>query len=120
MRNAKPPSAKKARRDRLGELDWLTEERLEAAKRSILRRELWQTYYAASWADAIGKARWWEGDVARAFDRPDRIRAITRDDVERTFRRYVLEPDGVRIFIEPERVPILVRLFGWIQPLVAR
>jgi len=107
-------------RERLSRLDWLTDERLESARRAILREELSGSLHAAERADAIGRARWWLGDDRRAFDRAQRIRAVTREQVAAAYRRYVGTPTPIRLYIRPEKVPILVRLFGWMYPLVAR
>ncbi len=107
-------------RARLGRLDWLTEETLASAKKALERQQLEGDYYTASRARAIGMARWWEGDERKAFDRLDRLNAVTRDQVATVFRRYVMEPRPVRLYVVPERIPILVRLFGWLYPLVSR
>ncbi len=104
----------------LGRLLWLTPERFEAARRSLLRRELERAYDSGERADAIGRALWWEGDVGRAFDRAARIRALDREDVRRAFLRYVAAAEPVRIWVRPERIPLRVRLFGWLYPLVSR
>ena len=107
-------------RERLSSLDWLTEERVASAKRALRREEAVKTFYAAVKADAVGRARWWEGDAGRAFDRGARIEAVTRDQVAAAWRRYVAEPKAVRLFVRPEHVPLYARLFGWLYPLLVR
>ncbi len=105
--------------DKLERFEWATEERLAAAKRSQRRWELNQTYYAAGRAQAIGRDGWWLGDERQAFERVDHIDAVTLEQVKAAFTRYIAEPEPVRIYVKPERVPLLVRLFGWLYPLVA-
>jgi zinc protease len=106
-------------RETLSGLAWLTDESLLSAKRTILRRELRQAYDAEARADAIGRARWWLGDERRAFDRVDRIRKVTREQVAAAYRTYVGSARPIRIYLRPEHVPLMVRLFGWLYPLVA-
>ena len=101
----------------LGRKDWLTDESLAALKRKLMRRYENQNYFAADRAEAIGAERWWTGDVGRAFDRAERIGAVTRGQVAAAFDRYIGEASPVRIYIEPERIPLLVRMFGWLLPL---
>jgi predicted Zn-dependent peptidase len=107
-------------RDRLSRLDWLSDESLASAKRALRREEADRAYYAAAIADEIGSARWWEGDATRAFNREARIDAVTREQVAAAWRKYVGEPKPVRLFVRPEHVPLYVRLFGWLYPLVSR
>jgi zinc protease len=103
---------------KLGQLEWLTEDRLEAAKRTLIRREWYGVYYASQRAASIGRAHWWYGDARVAFERPSRIDAVTLDDVRDAFRTYVVEGQPVRVYLKPQHVPLLIRLFGWIYPLV--
>ena len=107
-------------REELSRLAWLTDERLESARRAILRQELGDLVFPADRADAIGHALWWLGDDRRAFDRAERIRAVTREQVAAAYRRYVGSPEPIRLYIRPEKVPVLVRLFGWMYPLGSR
>ena len=102
----------------LSRFEWLTEESLAGAKRSLRRVELGRVYFAAARAGSIGQARWWVEDEARAFDRAARIDAVSLEQVRQAFRKYVAEPRPVRLYLKPERVPIAVRLFGWIYTLV--
>jgi zinc protease len=104
----------------LARMDWLTEERLLAAKRRLRREELGRVYFASSLAHAIGEAGWWFGDERRAFDRAAAIERIGREEVASVFRRYIAGRKPVRLYVRPERVPLLVRLFGWVVPLVRR
>jgi zinc protease len=102
----------------LDRLEWLTPERLASAKRSLRRTSLIERYYPARRADAIGEARWHEGDERFAFDRESRIDAVTLDGVKAAWRSYLGEAKPVRLYARPDHVPILVRLFGWIYPLI--
>jgi predicted Zn-dependent peptidase len=104
--------------DELAGLDWLSEETLESAKRSLVRRELEAAYWPERLTDEIGRAAWWRGDARLAFESADRIEAVTRDEVAEAFRRYVADATPVRVYMRPERVPLVVRLFGWLYPLV--
>jgi zinc protease len=101
----------------LGRKEWLTDGSLAALKRRLMRRDENQDYFAAEQAEAIGFARWWAGDVARAFDRSERIGAVTRGQVAAAFDRYIGGAKPVRVHIQPEHVPVLVRMFGWLLPL---
>jgi predicted Zn-dependent peptidase len=101
----------------IGRLDWLTEQSLAAAKRLMERRAYEQAYYPSGRAAAVGRAAWWQGDGRLAFDEPERIAAVTREDVEAVFVKYVAEAEPIRVYLEPERVPLWIRLFGWLYPL---
>ncbi len=107
-------------RDELATLEWLTDETLANAKRTVMRRELNRLYFSGSRADAIGQAQWWLGDDRLAFEAADRIEAVTRDEVARVFRTYVVEARPIRVYLRPEKIPLYVRLFGWLYPLVNR
>jgi zinc protease len=103
--------------EELSRLAWLDEERLESAKRSLRRESFVRTYYPASRAQEIGAARWHEGDERFAFDRDRRIDAVTLDEVKAAWRTYLGDARPVRLYARPDRVPVLVRLFGWLYPL---
>jgi zinc protease len=107
-------------RAELARLEWLTEETLASAKRALLRREMDAVYLAASRAQALGQARWWQGDAAAGLSRAARIEAVDRAQVEAAYRRYVVDPEPVRLTLLPEKVPWYVRLFSWLYPLVSR
>jgi len=103
--------------DELDRLDWLTEDSLASVKRSILLREEIGRPLAESVADGVGRARWWRGSSARAFDHPQRIDAVTREQVAAAWRKYVRSATPIRVYVKPERVPLLIRMFGWLYPL---
>lgn len=105
---------------RLAGLEWLTDQGLDGVKRRVLRRMEYRRYSASEQADALAEARWWRGDVRLAFEQADRVAAVTRADVAAVFDRYVLRATPTRVHIRPQRVPLLLRLFGWLYPLVAR
>ncbi|HEX6850488.1 MAG TPA: pitrilysin family protein [Candidatus Polarisedimenticolaceae bacterium] len=102
----------------LASLDWLTDASVDAAKRSLRRDRLRRSYFVDERADAIGRARWWLGDAALALDEDARLAAVTREDVAAAFRRYVGGKEPIRLYARPERVPLWVRLFGWLYPVV--
>jgi predicted Zn-dependent peptidase len=104
----------------LGKLAWLDEESLASAKRALLRQELDRAYYLRRQAEAIGKAAWWLGDGQLALSRAEEIEAVSCAQVAATFRQVLVETEPVRVYLRPERVPLLVRLFGWLYPLVNR
>ncbi len=104
----------------LGEFDWLSEEKVESAKRALRRRELERRYDANSQASAIGTAAWWQGDEMQAFESSAGLDAVSRGEVIRAWQRYIGEAEGIRVYLEPQKVPLYVRLFGWIYPLVTR
>lgn len=89
-------------RERLEDLSWLTDERLAAAQRKMTRDELGNAYFASSMASALGNAHLEHGDARVAFERTERILAVTRDDVARVYRQYVIEGHPVRVRIIPE------------------
>jgi zinc protease len=97
----------------------LTAERLQAARRGLLLSEHFSRYYASSGASALGTARWHRGEATDAFEVTERLRAVTLDDVQRVWRVYIEEVEPVRLYLKPEKVPILIRLFGWLYPLVS-
>ena len=69
-------------------------------------------------AASIGRSHWWFGDVRVAFEWPSRIEAVTLDEVRDAFETYVSRATPVRVYLRPQRVPLMVRLFGWLYPLV--
>jgi predicted Zn-dependent peptidase len=107
-------------RQELSGLDWLNEESLAGAKRTLRARELNAAYFAGTRGGAIGMSQWWFGDGSLALERSSRIEAVTLEQVADAYREYIGEADPVRLYIKPERVPALVRLFGWVYPLVSR
>jgi len=106
----------RARRSLAG-FAWLDAERLESIKRKLRFQEQERRYRAAALADALGRAAWWERDETRAFDRAERLDAVTLEQVQAACRRYVLDPRPVRLYLRPRHVPLGVRLFGWLYPL---
>lgn len=102
----------------LGDFAWLDEERLAAAKRKLQMNELGRAHWAASRASAIGEAAWWHGDEQLAFEAPERIAAVSLEDVQTAFRERVLDAAPVRVYVRAEHVPLWVRLFGWLYPLL--
>jgi zinc protease len=103
--------------EKLTRQEWLTEEALAGVKRRLLRRLENQRYLAGARAEALGKNHWWRGDARLAFGQADRIAAVGRAEVSAAFERYVASVEPVRIYVQPEKVPILIRLFGWLFPL---
>ncbi|RMG44321.1 MAG: insulinase family protein, partial [Acidobacteria bacterium] len=99
---------------------YLTEEKLSAAKKRLLLGEYGRAYSPEGLAASLGRARWWQGDERRAFDRIERIERVTLDDVRRAFERYVAPGPRARLYLRPRHVPLLVRLFGWLYPLFQR
>ena len=97
----------------------LDERRLAAARRGLLSVEHQARYYAASVAGSIGSARWNRGDAADAFEQMGRLRAVTLEDVRRVWRTYVQEAEPVRLYLKPEKVPLLIRMFGWLYVAVS-
>lgn len=45
---------------------------------------------------------------------------MTEAEVRAAFNRYFTGGKPVQIFIRPEKVPLWLRLFGWLAPLVVR
>lgn len=104
----------------LGRRAWLTPETLAAAKRRLTKQQHWKTFFASSRADAIGQAEWWQGDWRRGLDETKQVEAVTLEHVSAAFDKYIGHAKPVRLYISPEKVPLWVRLFGWLYPLVSR
>ncbi len=104
--------------DALASLDWLTDDALAAAKRTVVRRRMTDAFDASAMAEHLGRAQWWLGDAAVALEVPARIDAVTRAQVAEVFRRYVADAEPARLYIRPEHVPLWVTLFGWLYPVV--
>ena len=104
----------------LARFEWLDEQSLHAAKRRYLQTEYQGRYRSSSMASRIEFAHGWQNDVRRAFDREDRINAVSLEDIKRVFQRFVVNSEPTRIYIEPERVPWYVSTFGWLYPLADR
>jgi zinc protease len=102
----------------LARLEWLTEETLESAKRVLVRREMERVYFAERRAASIGRAEWWLGDARFAFDAASRIEAVTVSEVAAAFHNRIEGGIPIRVYLKPERVPLQIRLFGWLYPLV--
>jgi zinc protease len=102
----------------LSRLEWLTEESLEAARRALLRHDHAESFYAADRAGGIGRAAWWLGDPREAFEFERGIAAVTREEIVEIWRRHVAQAEPIRVYTKPERVPLGIRLFGWLYPLV--
>ncbi len=100
----------------LDALTWLDEDKLEAARKALLRSELSGAYSAAALASRRGRAAWHLGDEARADDRAEALRAVTVDDVARVWRTWIAQAEPTRAYVSPEEVPLAVRLFGWMVP----
>jgi zinc protease len=96
----------------------LTEERLESARRRVLALEYRSRSWASSLASGVGRASWHRGDSREAFQRVERLQAVTLADVRRVWRTYIEDAEPVRLYIKPERVPFLIRAFGWLYPVV--
>ena len=91
-----------AAREKLGDLHWLTAERLAAAQRKMTRDDLDRSFYAARIARSLGHARLTRSDERMAFERVARIEAVTLEDVARVYRTYVEQGTPVRVRIIPE------------------
>ena len=88
-----------------------------ASLRALVRDEASGVYLAASRADDIGHAEWWDGQDLRAFDYTARIRAVGIEDVRAAYRKYVAEAKPIRLYVRPEHVPWYVTWFGWLYPV---
>ncbi len=106
-----------ARKD-LARFEWVDEKKLAAVKRRLMLSDLQGDFYASSVAGRIGHAAWYEGNEARAWDENARLEKVTLDDVRTVFRRYVVDARPVEVWVTPEHVPLWVRLFGWLFPVV--
>jgi zinc protease len=101
----------------LDDLAWLSDSSLAAAKKRLRAEALDARYYAERMASRIGEARWHRGDPALALSWSDRLDEVTRDEVAAAWRRYVRDGRRVRAYVKPERVPLVIRMFGWLYPL---
>ena len=101
----------------LDDLAWLTPETLRAAKRRLALQDASDRYYAERMADRVGTARWHRGSAADALSWTARLERVEREEVAAAWRRYVKEGARIRVYVKPERVPVLIRMFGWLYPL---
>jgi zinc protease len=101
----------------LDRLDWLTDETLASGKRRLIQSDAKAIVFASERAEEIGISQWWRGDAQDAFNRKERIEAVTRDEVEAAWRTYVRNGKSISVYIKPEHVPAYIRLFGWLYPL---
>ncbi len=106
--------------DTLAQFDWLNEQTLHATKKLYLQSEFQGRYRSSSMANRIEYAHGWQNDIRKAFDREDRIDAVTLDDIKSVYLRYVANAEPIRIYVEPTRVPWYVSTFGWLYPLADR
>ncbi|MFB3909345.1 MAG: M16 family metallopeptidase [Candidatus Eisenbacteria bacterium] len=104
----------------LGRMEWLTPASFDAALRKRLRSDDESVYFAEARAKIIARMGWWFGDPALAFDRREKFRRVTYDQVADVFRRYVLDATAVRIYVRPEHVPWYVKTFGRLYPVARR
>ena len=103
--------------DELDRMEWLTDATLASVKRSLLLSQLWARRDAGLLAETIGAERWWRGDATLAFERAERLDAVTKEEVAAAWRKYVREGKRIRVYVKPERVPFYIRMFGWLYPL---
>ena len=101
----------------LDDLSWLTPDALAAAKRRVVLEETTARYFAERMAGRIGTARWHRGAAADALAWSARIESVKREEVASAWRRYVRDAGLIRLYVKPERVPVLIRMFGWLYPL---
>ncbi len=104
----------------LGRFEWLTEDRLASTKRRLLLAEMRSSYSASALAAALGRARWWLGDEREAFDNVTRLEGVTLAQVKAVFKKHIVSTQPVKLYITPRHVPLYVRLFGWLYPLLYR
>ena len=87
-------------RDELGKLEWVTEERLQTAKRQLLQEELKRVWYADRQADAIGLyADWWDDEQLALGGAAEAIEAVTVDQVKHAWATHIAGSQPVEIFI---------------------
>jgi predicted Zn-dependent peptidase len=101
----------------LDRMEWLTDGTLASAKRRLVKDDADVLVFAGERAEEIGRSRWWLGDARLAFNRTDRINAVTREEVAAAWRSYVRDARKIRVYVKPERIPALIRMFGWLYPL---
>jgi zinc protease len=107
-------------RERLSSFEWLTAEMFRSAKLALLRAELEGSYESVARVRNVGREEWWTGDGRTALERAARIDRVSLDEVRDAWRKYLGDAEPVRLHVRPERVPLVVRLFGWLYPLVAK
>lgn len=105
-------------RDRLARFDWLTAERLAAAKRAQLLALHQAGLSNGGRASAIGYAQRYYGDARAAFRRPLDLERVTLEEVRQVYTRYVLQRQPTRVYLTPQKVPLWLTLFGWLAPVV--
>lgn len=106
--------------DTLAQFDWLNEQTLHATKQRYLQSEFQGRYRSSSMANRIEYAHGWQNDIRKAFNREDRIEALTLDDIKSVYLRFVANAKPTKIYVKPTRVPWYVSAFGWLYPLADR
>ena len=83
------------------EAAWMTQAKLDTAKRRLLRQSLERRYYAESQADALGQAYAWQGDETLAMGGAvEAIDLVTLEQVQAAWVKYVVQAEPVEIFVK--------------------
>ncbi len=100
--------------------EWLTEERLQSAKRTYFRDFYLKNFSVASQAFALGNAMLLYGDARYFFLKKKILQDITLSDIERVFQKYLVKQTPIKLYLTPEEVPAWITMFGWMYPVVAK
>jgi len=102
----------------LARLEWVTDESVRAARQRLVREALESRFFSDRLAEGVGQAGWWYGRPELALHVDEKIRAVTVADVAAAFRRYVVATEPARLYIRPEHVPLGIRMFSWLYPVL--
>ncbi|MEM6928616.1 MAG: hypothetical protein AAF602_16890, partial [Myxococcota bacterium] len=102
---------------RMSDGDWLSQDRLQAARRRLLRQELGVRWSPSALATRIIDAEADFSDPAIGLDHATPLSGVTLADVERVWQTWYAEATPVEVEMRPNRIPLAARLFGWVVPL---
>lgn len=96
----------------------LTEDALARPRNEALLAERIKRYSSNSLADGLGDAVVIEGDLDGFLDRPERIAALSSEDLLAVAERYFVPENRADIRIEPTNPSALLRIAGWLMSLL--
>lgn len=88
--------------------DGITADELDRAKNRFIAASIFEREQASSIAQALGRAETVLGDWRAALSYPDRIRAVTLEDVQRVARTYLKPENSVTGWVVPQLSPAAV------------
>ena len=106
--------------DHLRSLNWADPTALKRARSRLLMKRYNDRYYVAQTAENIGMAVTRGGSIEAFTQYEVRLQQVTSDDLQRVLNTWFAEDAGSQGHFLPEKVPLWIRLFGWLYPLYQR